>query len=289
MANRSAYVEEKRAIYAPGSKAPEASALPKQPYSKSAKPFNAWAEKLVGAQGFPELPPAMGERRADGKKDNKRKASDGPEERDILFDGVKFTARRTGGEGSEVEIINKATIGLGEGGWAGSKVMRMTISKKDGTVDGDVETGEFFNFGSFKQTLTPVCKPAFVSLFSSRPIAALPVAATTTAASYTMAVDTAPTASGSLTAPPTIGSAADIVPEPVVAVAEPAKSDDNDRNKPQEYPALGQASFRDPVTEEILAQLRSEVGTWSGRKVTWTRASGAFLFACLAFSLCLRY
>lgn len=186
-----------------------------------------------------------------------------------MFDGVKFTARRTGGEGGEVEIVDKATIGLGEGGWSVGKVMRFTMSKKDGSLTAPSESGEFFNFSSLKTTLAPIAKPAFVSLLPTRTIAALP--STSTTSTYTMAVDTAPSTAQTLDAPPAIGSSAAIaVAVPVVAAPV------TDSNNPQQYPADGQVSFREQVTEEILTKLRADIGVWEGRKVSWVRASGMF-------------
>jgi lupus La protein len=186
-----------------------------------------------------------------------------------LFDGVKFTARRTGGEGGEVEIVDKATIGLGEGGWSVGKVMRFTMSKKDGSLTAPSESGEFFNFSSLKTTLAPIAKPAFVSLLPTRTIAAPP--STSTTSTYTMAVDTAPSTAQTLDAPPAIGSSAAIaVAVPVVAAPV------TDSNNPQQYPADGQVSFREQVTEEILTKLRADIGVWEGRKVSWVRASGMF-------------
>lgn len=241
---RTTYVEEKRLIYAPNSKAETAKPAP----PKSVRPFNAWAEKLVGAQGFPAAPGAISARSGDkGDKGNKRKADDSVvEERDILFDGVKFTARKTG---PLVEIVDRDTIGLGEGGWPVGKVLRFTVSKKDGTADmgagAETEQGEYFNFTAVKLALLPICKPAFVSLLpAARPIAALPTGTTS------MAVDT---------------PAAPVAPVVV------------DSSNPQEYPTLGQVSFREVVTEEILAKLRADVGVWEGRTLTWVRASGECL------------
>lgn len=261
----------KRKIYAPDTK-PAPAGVPRNPYTKSNKPFNAWAEQLVGPQGFPKEIVAVDRTRGDDKK---RKAGgqgeDGVEEREVLFDGVRFTARRKGGDGGEVEIVDEATVGAGEGGWETGKVLRFVISKKDGALDGAKEEGEFFNFSELKTQLLPICKPAFVSLLpESRAIAALP------AGGSAMAIDTPAPSSEfpvRLTAPPTIGSA-----------SAPADTKPAGDKKGQEYPAKGQCSFREVVTDEIFEKIKSTFGLWEGRKIEWTRASGPSGLPTFCFS-----
>lgn len=235
----------KRLIYDPeGKSKPSATAVPANPYSRGNKPFNAWAEKLIGAQGFPSLQSPRTNTKDASKK---RKADDEPEvtEREILFNGVTFTAKR--GYGGKIEIVNEATIGTGAGEWEGGKVLRFTISKKDGTSDGAIEGGEYFNHGQLKTQLMPICKPAFVSIISEK-----------------VEVEDKPVPRA--TAPPVIQSAAAIA---AVAPVVPGG---------QEYPAKGQASFRDTVTDEIFATLQSTLGKWEGRTVTWIRATGSYYY-----------
>lgn len=244
----------KRKIYAPDSKPTAAAAVPKNPYNKSAKPFNAWQEELIGPAGFPKLI-VVGERTK--PEDRKRKAEgavDGVETRTVNFDSVTYEATKTGGV---VSLVDAATVGTGAGEWPAGRVVKFVIAKKDGETTGTKENGEYFNFGQLKTKILDF-KPVFVTLLDSRPIAALP------AASSAMAVD-APTSEfpARLTAPPTIATAV-----PVVVESKATGSG------PQEYPAKGQASFKEPVTDEKLAELKTLVATWEGRAVEWVRASG---------------
>ena len=257
---RADYVEMKRKIYAPDSK-PTVPSIPKNPYVKSNKPFNAWAEDLIGAQGFPGVVSTA------PREDKKRKAAgqgeDGTEEREILFDGVRFTAKKSAA--GDVEIVDEENVGRGEGGWPAGKVLRFVIAHSSGALDGPKEEGEPFNFAKLKTELLPICRPAFVALLpDSRPIAPLPSGAS--APSAAMAVDTpASEFPVRLTAPPTIATAS-ATPAPE---AKPAKTSGNRG----EYPAKGQVSFRDPVTDKILETIKSTLGLWEARKVEWVRAS----------------
>lgn len=244
---RKAYVDMKRLIYDPEGKQtakPAASVVPSNPYQRGPRPFNAWAENLVGDHGFPLQPSTS----AQGKSDNKRKALDEPEitEREILFNGVTFTAKK--GNGGKIEIVDEATVGTGPDEWVGGKVLRFVISKKDGTTDGAIEGGEYFNHGQLKTALFPICKPAFVAIIAAEPEA--------DATSVDRESSDFPARA---TAPPTIQSAA-----AVAAASIPGG---------QDYPAKGQASFRDTVTDEIFATLKSTLGTWEGRTIEWVRAS----------------
>lgn len=262
-------MEEKRKLYAPDSApiAPAKDAVPKNPYAKSAKPFNAWADKLVAEDGFPTVPSAAAARK-DGANGKKRAAEDGDavDEREILYDGVKFTARRTGGEGGSIEIVDEDKVGKGEGQWPTGKVFRFVIAKKDGSTSGDKEDGARFEFGPFKSRLEPVARPAFVSLTEARPIAALP-------GSDKEMKEAAPEPKAEfptkLTAPPMVASASD------------AKKDEGEKapaasgSGAQQYPAKGQASFKDVVSDEQLEKLKQEVAEVDGRKVEWERLSGA--------------
>lgn len=248
------YVEMKRKIYAPDSKPIAAAAVPKNPYNKSAKPFNAWQEELIGPAGFPKLI-VVGERNK--PEDKKRKAEgavDGVETRTVNFDSVTFEATKTGGV---ISLVDVETLGTAPGQWPAGRVVKFIIAKKDGETTGTKENGEYFNFGQLKTKILDF-KPVFVTLLDSRPIAALPTA------SSAMAVD-APTSEfpARLTAPPTIATAT-----PAVVEAKATGSG------PQEYPAKGQASFKEPVTDEKLEELKTLVATWEGRTVTWTRATG---------------
>ena len=247
----------KRKIHAPDSK-PITPAPAKSPYAKTSKPFNAWAEHLVGAQGVPTVPEVKKRKAPEG--DIKTPA--GPEEREVLYDGVRFTARRDGAEGA-VEIVDIDNVGKGEGGFPVGKVFKFTIAKTDGAFDGEKELGADFDFGSLKAQLMPVCKPAFIQLLpESRVIAPLPSGSS----AKPMDVDVKPSEfPARLTAPPTIGSAADSKPD--------VKPKGN-----QPYPAKGQASFKDTVTDEMLATIKEKFGVWEGRKVEWTRVTGAFLW-----------
>ena len=76
-----------------------------------------------------------------------------------------------------------------------------------------------------------------------------------------------------LTAPPTIGSAS--------ASADTKPAGDK---KGQEYPAKGQCSFREVVTDEIFEKIKSTFGLWEGRKIEWTRASGPSGLPTFCFS-----
>ena len=242
-------------IYDPEGKG-RPSTVPANPYAKNAKdvksrgnkPFNAWAEGTIGAGGFPGAPMAAGDR----KTDNKRKATEEADitEREILFNGVTFTARK--GDYGKIEIVDEATVGTGAGGWEGNKVLRFTISKKDGTTTGS-EAGEYFNHGQLKTQLYPICKPAFVAIIAEEePEAKAPAAPS----EFTPRLD----------APPTVVSAASVVPVAVAATLAVAGG--------QTYPAKGQASFRDVLTDEMLETLKTKLGTWEGRTITWVRATG---------------
>lgn len=253
---KSAYVEMKRLIYAPDSK-PIAgpSAVPRNPRSNSAKPFNAWAEHLVGPHGVPAAPAAAGaDGAAAGKDSRKRKADDGVQEREVLFDGVRFTARKL--ESGDIEIVDEATVGTKDGEWT-NKVLRFNVGSK--AAGGAQEDGEHFNFAELKKRCTPLARPGFFSLLgeSNRPIAALPED------KDKMAQDRPSEFPVKLTAPPTIGSAAD------AAAAAPKTTDDRQTS----YPAKGQASFRDTITDELLDKLKADVGTFEGRSVEWVRVS----------------
>lgn len=239
------YVEMKRKIHAPDSKPIVASTgVPKNPYTRGNKPFNAWADQFIGDHGIPKVP--GGARVEDGKK---RKAGpDGDETREVLFDGVRFTAKKVG---EEVTIVDEENVGLGEGGWATKKVLRMVIGVKVGS-EAATEQGEEFQFNTLKAAIVPILKPIFVSILpESRNIAGLPSG---------MAVD-APSSDFTArpSAPPAIGSAASAVSK-----------------GPQTYPAKGQVSFKESVTDEILAKIQSDVGTFEGRPIQWIRATGMF-------------
>ncbi|BGP54483.1 hypothetical protein JCM8202_001563 [Rhodotorula sphaerocarpa] len=261
------YVEEKRKLYAPDS-APitgaSKDAIPKNPYSRSSKPFNAWAEKLVGEDGFPVKPSAVAAARANGKK---RGAEDDgeAEEREIMYDGVRFKARRTGGKDGKVEIVDEATVGQGEGGWSTGKVLRFTIAKKDGSTSADAkEDGGKFDFASLKKRLEPVAKPAFVQLLDERTIAPLPSGDKDSAMK-----DAKSEFPARLNAPPEIKSAAEVKSDAAAPAAEASTSSSG----AQQYPARGQASFKEALTDDMLEKLKSEVSEIDGRKVEWVRVS----------------
>lgn len=265
------YVEEKRKLYAPDS-APITGkdAVPKNPYSRSAKPFNAWAEKLVGENGFPSPYTAGGSARPKESNGKKRAAEDkdAVEEREIQYEGVRFKARRTGGKDGQVEIVDEGTIGTGAGEWPMGKVLRFTITKKDGSTSGDLEGGENFDFGALKKRLEPIAKPGFVSLLEDRKIAPLPSADK----DKEMKDDPFPARA---TAPPEVKAA--------------ASSEEKEEDKPaeastssaQQYPARGQASFKEVLPDEVFEKIKSEVGEINGRKVEWVRISGALAFVHL--------
>lgn len=277
------YVEEKRKIYAPDS-APITGAskdsVPKNPYSKSAKPFNAWAERLVGEDGFPIKPSAVAAARANGKKRGAEDENEA-EEREIMYDGVRFKARRTGGKDGKVEIVDEESVGKGEGGWATGKVFRFTIAKKDGSTSTDSkEDGEKFDFVSLKKRLEPIAKPAFVSLAEDRPIAPLPAGASGDKDSTMKEAAPKSEFPTRLNAPPEIKSSADVKKDD----APEASTSSASGSGAQQYPARGQASFKEVVTDETFDKLKSEVGEIDGRKVEWVRVSGAFLCALFLWS-----
>jgi lupus La protein len=225
---------------------------------------------LISDKGWPSED-AAGDRKPQ-KEEKKRKADDSaPEEREILYDGVRFTAKRTGGEDGSIEIVEEDKVGTAAGQWPVGKLFRFVISKKDGTFDGSKEEGERFNHIGFKEQLAPIAKPAFVGL--DRPVAPLPSAA--------MAVDTKPSEfPARLTAPPTIGTAS---AAPPVAGAKSETS--SYLGNGTEFPAKGQASFRELVSDEDFEKIKG-IGTWEGRKIEWVRASGTSL--CLPCSLSTR-
>ncbi|GAA5975878.1 hypothetical protein JCM10908_005312 [Rhodotorula pacifica] len=267
------YVEEKRKLYAPDS-APITGAskdsVPKNPYSKSAKPFNAWAEQLVGENGFPIKPSAAAAARQNGKKRGAEDENEA-EEREIMYDGVRFKARRTGGKDGKVELVGEESIGKGDGGWSTGKVFRFTIAKKDGSTSAESkEDGERFDFASLKKRLEPIAKPAFVSLVEDRQIAPLPAGASGDKDS-TMKEGKSefPTR---LTAPPEIKSSAEVKKDDDAAAPAPEASSSGSSGA-QQYPARGQASFKEAVTDETFDKLKSEVGEIDGRKVEWVRVS----------------
>ncbi|KAL8278734.1 hypothetical protein RQP46_008803 [Phenoliferia psychrophenolica] len=270
MKSKADYVEEKRKIYAPDSK-PITPAPAKNPYTKTAKPFNAWAESLVGANGIPSIPV---ERK---RKAEEPKAAPGPEDREVLYDGVRFTARRDLSKGPDapVEIVDLENVGTGPDGWPVGKVFKFTIARGDGSFEGETELGAEFDFGALKAQLMPLSKPAFVSLLpeSRRPIAPLPSASSASSSSAKpMDVDAKPTTSefpARLTAPPSIATAT-----PAAAATDDVKPEAPKlKSGNQPYPAKGQASFKDSVTDETFAKLQEKFGVWEGRKMQWTRVS----------------
>ncbi|GAA6062624.1 hypothetical protein JCM10212_000286 [Sporobolomyces blumeae] len=248
--SKSDYVEEKRQLYAPGSKPVEKDNIPKNPYSKSAKPFNAWAERLIDEHGFPQIPSAASARTAEKEDKKKRKAEDDNPERDISYDGVQYKARKTAS--GDVEIVDEDKVGQGENGWKMGKLLRFTIASKEGKA----EAGERFDYGSFKRRLEPIVKPAFVSIQDSRQIAGLPEKKEDAQMKSEF-----PTP---LKAPPTVVSASEVKSEDAKVEVKEGQ---------QEYPARGQASFKEVVTDEMMEKLKSEVGEINGRKVEWTRVS----------------
>lgn len=249
----------KRKIYAPNSKPiAGASSVPTNPYEKRNpanrgkvnKPFNAWAETLVGPNGIPNPIPVYNPSAPRPARDNKRKAEE-EEEKEVLYDGVRFTAKK---EAGGVTVVDEDKI---VSQWDTNKLLCFTISKIDGSISpASKEEGEKFDFTKLKIKLTPICKPGFVSLNqSSREIAGFP--------SSSSKMDVTPSEFPvKLTAPPTIGSASDIKP-----ASKPI-------GEGQEYPAKGTASFRDIVTDEILIKINEELGSFGGRKILWVRASG---------------
>lgn len=261
----------KRQIHAPGTSKP-APGVPRAPGGQSGnqkggvKPYNAWAQHLIDENGYPsEIEPEQ----ARGSMDRKRKADDsGSDEREILFDGVRFTAKRTGkGDDATIEIVNEAEVGTGEGQWPAGKLLKFTVSKSDGSMSGDKERGSSFNVMELKSKITPIVKPGFIGLTQNeRPIAGLP--------GSSMAVD-APVKSEfptKLSAPPTIASASDASTS---APAAASSSEPLPRGV-VEYPAAGQASFKEMVTDEILEKIKSQFGEFEGRKIEWTRATRKF-------------
>jgi len=253
---RAVYVEEKRQLYAPGTKAPESnpSAIPKNPYAKSSKPFNAWAEHLIGEHGFPSIPSATAARSnndSDDKKKRKAEDDDAPKEREISYDGVRYKARKSNGS---VEIIDEDKIGQGESGWKMGKLIRFTISSKEDKP----EAGERFNYGEFKRRLEPIAKPAFVGLSDNRQVAGLPEKKEDSEMKSEFPEK--------LKAPPMVVASSEVKKE------EGGKLELKDGQ--QEYPAKGQASFKDVVTDELFEQLKKDVSEVNGRKVEWTRAPG---------------
>ena len=83
-----------------------------------------------------------------------------------------------------------------------------------------------------------------------------------------------------LNAPPEIKSSADVKKDD----APEASTSSASGSGAQQYPARGQASFKEVVTDETFDKLKSEVGEIDGRKVEWVRVSGAFLCALFLWS-----
>lgn len=244
----------KRLIHAPGSKVAVAStAIPANPYTKSTRPFNAWAEQFIAANGTPTVPSAG--RVPDAKK--RKSDPDADEDREVLFDGVRFTARRSGGL---VSVVDEENVGKGADGWSTGKVLRMVIGVKAGST-AESEQGDGFNFGKLKADLIPIAKPAFVSILpESRTIANLPSSSALPSAA--MVVEPSTDFPERSIAPPTVAIAASSVPT------------SSNGYGPQTYPAKGQVSFKEVVTDELLEKIRSEVSAFEGRPITWVRATG---------------
>lgn len=162
--------------------------------------------------------------------------------------------------------MDEATVGTGEGGWVPGKLLKFVVAKKDGSTSGAKEQGDRFNVMELKAKIAPLVKPGFIGLDQlNRPIAGLP-------STGAMAVD-APAPSEfptKLTAPPTVGSASDPAPA-AAATAAPSASG-------PEFPANGQASFKEEVTDEIFEKIKADFGTFEGRTVVWSRASRTSLF-----------
>jgi len=143
------------------------------------------------------------------------------------------------------------------------KLLRFTIVSKEGKP----EAGERFNYGDFKRRLEPISKPAFVGLQEKRDVAGLPEKKDTEMKSEFPE---------KLKAPPMV-------------VASTEKKEEKDDGKleikdgQQEYPAKGQASFKDVVTDEQFEQLKKDVSEVNGRKVEWIRAPGTFLISLFYF------
>lgn len=136
------------------------------------------------------------------------------------------------------------------------KLIRFTISSKEDKP----EAGERFNYGEFKRRLEPIAKPAFVGLSENRQVAGLPDKKEDSEMKSEFPEK--------LKAPPM-----------VVASSEAKKEEGGKlelKDGQQEYPAKGQASFKDVVTDELFEQLKKDVSEVNGRKVEWTRASGKF-------------
>ncbi|GAA5925717.1 hypothetical protein JCM3775_001482 [Rhodotorula graminis] len=271
------YVEMKRKVYAPDSK-PMAregkDAIPKNPYSKSSRPFNAWAEHLVSdTDGWPVKPSAAGASRDATTNGKKRAAEDGVDEREIFYDGVKFTARRTGGKAGSIELVDEDKIGTGEGQWPKGKVLRFTVSKKDGSTDGGKEDGEQFDFVALKKRIEPIARPGYVSLFDgARPVANLPGSSSASADKDAPMQDAKSEFPTRLTAPPTIATASE---EKKDDAAPAAAAESKGASGAQQYPAKGQSSFKDVLSEDQFETLKKEVSEVNGRKIEWVRVSEA--------------
>jgi lupus La protein len=162
--------------------------------------------------------------------------------------------------------VDEEKVGTAEGQWPFGKVLRFTVSKKDGSTSGEKEGGERFEYGFFKRRLAPIVNPAFVSLEGGdRKIAGLP-----SGDKEMKPVEEKKEFPTRLTAPPTIAVASEVKAEEPAAATAPSVSESE-----QSYPAKGQSSFKEVVTDEALEKLRSEVGEVGDRKIEWVRASGS--------------
>ncbi|KAM0788493.1 hypothetical protein ACM66B_001625 [Microbotryomycetes sp. NB124-2] len=244
---KTAYVDMKREIYAPGS------AKQAEKNGKGSKGFNAWALKYVDSNGFPAPVENVSKDSRDNSK--KRKADDGPEERDVMFDGVRFKAKRTKeGDDSSIELVDEDKIGTEEGQWPKGRLLKFTLSG-----DGSNK----FNFMELKGKIATIAKPGFIGLEQpkgddqDRPVANLPSSSTTAAPSSHAMVDTIEQPKPKLDAPPMVASAS--------AVKEEAKSDPSAQR--------GTASFREVVSDEAFDKIKSEFSDFEGQKLEWSRAS----------------
>ncbi|KAL8287152.1 hypothetical protein RQP46_003604 [Phenoliferia psychrophenolica] len=265
--SKSDYVEMKNKIYASDSK------KAKNPYAKLAKPFNAWAEKLVDPHGIPSVPVEKKPKATVEKK----KIVNGPEDRDVSYYGVHFTARRDGGVDAPVEIVDVESVGKGPNGWPSGRVVRFTISKSDGSFDGKMELGPDFAFLRLKVSLIPLAKPVWVGILpgSSRPIAPLRSVTGSFESENTMDVE-----SKSIESSATVAASSLLATTSTVDV----KSGTSRRESgTQGYPATGQVTFDKDLMDETLAKIKARFGTWEGRRLQWerlTRSSLFILFPC---------
>ncbi|KAK4058495.1 hypothetical protein OIO90_000657 [Microbotryomycetes sp. JL221] len=257
------YVEMKRQIYAPGTE----KQIQSTNNNKNNKQFNAWSQKLVDSNGFPSLFETTTNNKNETTDSNskKRKAQeDGPEERDIMFDGVRFKAKRINDD--SVELVDENSIGTTEGQWPKGRLLKFTIKTK-----GSDDTR--FNYIELKNQISSIVKPGYIGLDTKDEQQVDKVQASASGSNGTSTggfKSVAMTDVGEgvikpkLNAPPTIASASTTSSSSI----EPSQVVNDDQNL-----LRGTASFKQIVDDEAFNKIQSEFSNFQGQELNWTRAT----------------